>query len=204
MKQLFAAFLLMLAWPVFAQDMGFDGCKDAKGKAVASLADDKLPVVAQYGLAEGQPVIRYNPQLLPRLLLETRLFVYAHECGRQYLGFPATGERTAVQARQADCWAYSSLKRSVLSTTPVLAAVEDDLNMVAEDWAALPGPAREVKLASCGGAPAAKKEGLALPTGPVRDKWDTCQQRCGSKLYSCGRSAACETKFHECSAGCGN
>jgi hypothetical protein len=203
MKQLFAALLLMLAWPVMAQNMGFDGCTDAKGNAVAALADDKLQAVAQYGVADGQPVIRYNPQLLPRLLLETRLFVYAHECGRQYLGFPPTGERTAIQARQADCWAYSSLKRSVLSTAPVLAAVEDDLNMVAEDWAVLPGPAREVKLASCGAAPVATKGGLALPTGPARDKWDTCQQACGAKLYSCGRSAGCEATFNQCSAACG-
>ncbi|MEC5385424.1 hypothetical protein VVD49_06790 [Uliginosibacterium sp. H3] len=203
MKQLFAAFLMMLAWPVLAQNMAFNGCTDAKGKPVAALADDKLQAVAQYGLADGQPVIRYNPQLLPRLLLETRLFVYAHECGRQYLGFPATGDRTAVQARQADCWAYDTLKRSALSSAPVLAAVEDDLNMVAEDWAVLPGPAREVKLASCGGAPAATKGSLALPSGPARSKWDQCQQSCGAKLRSCGRSETCQIAFNQCSVACG-
>jgi hypothetical protein len=202
MKQLFAGFLLMLAWPVMAQNMTFDGCTDAKGNAVEALADNKLPAVAQYGLADGKPVIRYNPQLLPRLLLETRLFVYAHECGRQYLGFPATGERTAIQAREADCWAYNTLKRSVLSTAPVLSAVEDDMNMVAEDWAQLPGPAREVKLASCAAGPVTKGS-LALPTGPGRDKWDKCQQACGSKLYSCGRGASCEAAFNHCSAACG-
>ena len=202
MKQLFAGLLLVLAWPVMARNMTFDGCTDAKGNPVTGVADEKLPAVAQYGVMDGKPVIRYNPQILPRLLLETRLFVYAHECGRQYLAFPATGERTAIQARQADCWAYSSLKRSVLSSEPVLAAVEDDLNMVADDWAQLPGPAREVKLASCPAGPVTAGS-VALPTGPARDKWNTCQQACGSKLYSCGRSASCEAAFAQCSAACG-
>jgi hypothetical protein len=208
MKQLlvliFAGLLLILAWPAMAQNMAFDGCTDARGNAVAALADEKLPLVAEYGLADGKPVIRYNPQLLPRLLLETRLFVYAHECGRQYLGFQATGERTAIQARQADCWAYNTLKRSVLSTAPVVTAVEDDLTMVAGDWAVLPGPAREVKLASCPtGTGPATAGSLALPKGAARDKWDMCQQACGAKLYSCGRSAACEATFNQCSAACG-
>lgn len=202
MKQVLAALLLMVAWPVMAQTLAFDGCTDAKGNAVAALADDKLPAVAQYGLADGQPVIRYNPQILPRLLLETRLFIFAHECGRQYLGLPASGERTVVQAREADCWAYNTLKRSVLSSAPVLAAVEDDMNMVAEDWVQLPGPAREVKLANCAAGPVTKGS-VALPTGAARDKWDKCQQACGSKLYRCGRSASCEATFKQCSTACG-
>jgi len=202
MKQLLAALLLMLAWPVMAQNMAFDGCTDAKGNAIPALADDKLEVVALAGLSEGKPVIRYNPQILPRLLLETRLFVFAHECGRQYLGFPATGDRTLIQAREADCWAYSTLKRSVLSTAPVLSAVEDDLAMAPDDWKQLPGPAREIKLASCPAGPVTSGS-LALPTGPARDKWDKCQQGCGAKLFSCGRSASCEATFNKCSAACG-
>jgi hypothetical protein len=202
MKQTLGVLLLMLAWPVFAQTMTFDGCTDAKGNPVSALADDKLPVVAQYGLDDGKPVIRYNPKVLPRLLLETRLFVYAHECGRQYLGIPATGERTIVQAREADCWAYNTLKRSVLSTEAVVSAVQDDMNMVADDWTSLPGPARGVSLASCAAAPVAKGS-LVLPMGLAREKWDKCQQACGSKLYSCGRSAACEATFNKCSEACG-
>jgi hypothetical protein len=204
MKQLFAVLLMTLAWPVFAQRMAFDGCTDAQGNVVTAVADDTLPQVAQYGLADGKPVIRYNPQALPRLLLETRLFVYAHECGRQYLGFAATGERTAAEARQADCWAYNTLKRSVLATPATLAAVEDDLNMARDDWAMLPGPRREVKLANCPAVTAPSTAGsLALPSGPAREKWDRCQQACGAKLYSCGRSASCETAFNQCSAACG-
>ncbi|MDB5813708.1 MAG: hypothetical protein JWN23_825 [Rhodocyclales bacterium] len=202
MKRLLVGLLLMLAWPVMAQNMSFDGCTDAQGKPVAGIADEKLPLVAQFGLAEGKPVIRYNPQALPRLLLETRLFVFAHECGRQYLGFPAEGERTAEQARQADCWAYDSLKRTVLANASVLSAVEDDLNVEASDWVQLPGPPRALKLASCPANPVSKGS-LKLPAGPARDKWDSCEQACGAKLFSCGRAASCEAAFNQCSAACG-
>jgi hypothetical protein len=202
MKQLLAVFLLLCAWPVLAQNMSFEGCMDAKGQPVAGLADDQLPRVAQFGLADGKAVIWHNPQVLPRLLLETRLFVLAHECGRQHLGFAPGGERTLMQARQADCWAYGALKKSVLASPQILAAVEEDIGMSADDWALLPGPAREMNLASCGAAPGSAGS-LKLPTGPARDKWNVCQQGCGAKLYSCGREAACEAAFSQCSAACG-
>ncbi|MDB5801391.1 MAG: putative secreted protein [Rhodocyclales bacterium] len=202
MKHLLVVCLLAIAWPALAQNLTFDGCTDARGNPVTGIADEKLPAVAQYGVVEGKPAIRYNPQALPRLLLETRLFVYAHECGRQYLGFPAEGERTAAQARQADCWAYATLKRSVLSSPQVLAAVEDDLSMAG--WGELPGPARELKLASCTAIETKASEGsLKLPSGPARDKWNQCEQACGAKLYSCGRAASCEAVFSQCSAACG-
>jgi hypothetical protein len=196
------ALTVLLAGPLRAEGMAFDGCTDAKGNPVPALADDKLPAVAQLGLAEGKPVIRYNPNALPRLLLETRLFIYAHECGRQYLGFAVEGPRTASEARQADCWAYSGLKRTIFADAQVTSAVEDDLAASTEDWTELPGPARELHLASCTAGVSAKGS-LKLPAGPGRDKWNTCQQACGSKLYSCGRSNGCEAAFNQCSVACG-
>jgi hypothetical protein len=202
MKSLFVGLLFMFAWPVMAQTLSFDGCTDAQGKAVAGVADDKLPLVAQFAIADGRSVIHYNPQILPRLLLETRLFVFAHECGRQYLGLPADGERTAEQARQADCWAYNTLKRTVLADAAVVSAVEDDLNAEPADWKLLPGPPRALKLASCPTNPVTKGA-LKLPGGPARDRWDSCEQACGATLFSCGRGAACEAAFSQCSAACG-
>ncbi|HEX5126294.1 MAG TPA: hypothetical protein VFW00_06110 [Rhodocyclaceae bacterium] len=215
-KLLLAAIpLLMTTLAVFAQSqpqsqppsqpIALSGCSDAHGNPVPAVADDTLLSVAKLSVDNGKTIIRYNPKALPRLLPESRLFVFAHECARQYLGFSVDGERTAEQARQADCWAVATLRHSqVFKNAQTMTAVEDDLSMVSTDWALLPGPQRELKLASCSSPPQTKGS-MQLPgSGPANDKWDACVQRCSSKLDSCGRAASCQQAYDNCTASCGN
>lgn len=211
MKTLFLALCCVVSSNLWAQasapvaqpaapTMRFDGCKDRAGNPVPALADTSLDSVAQLALQEGKTVILFNPQASPALLPESRLFVLAHECARQYLGFPATEARTAAQARQADCWAVGALRQAGMGDSKTLNAIEDDINLMG-NWSQLPGPTRELKLASC--VTPATRGDLKLDTGSSGDaKWNTCMQSCGSKLYSCGRGASCEANFNQCVAGC--
>lgn len=205
MKKLFCILFASLSLSAFAQQsIQFDGCKDRAGNAVPALADSSFTGVAGLGVVEGKTVIRHNAAVLPRLLPESRLFVFAYECGRKFLGLTGEAELTMAQVRQADCWAVDILQRSgLVKDKTLLGAIEDDLSMVPEDWALLPGPRRVLNLATCK-APAGQKGALKLDTGAVpADKWNSCQQGCASKLFSCGRGANCQSAFDQCSAACG-
>jgi len=204
MKNWILALVLGLCGGMASADgLSMTGCTDKAGKPVAAVADESLKVVAQYALADGKAVIRFNPSALPRLLPETRLFVFAHECGRQYLAQPVEGERTAEQVQAADCWALDTLRRSkIIAGKDGVEAISEDLNLSTDDWSWLPGAPRALKAEACTGARVAKGS-LNLPTGAPRQKWDVCQQACGAKLFSCGRSATCDAAFTECSSACG-
>ncbi|GAA5162699.1 hypothetical protein [Viridibacterium curvum] len=194
-----------LAAPVLAQQtIQFDGCKDRLGAPVPTVVDTTLRAVAKAVIVDGKGVIRHNPEMLPRLLPESRLFVFAHECGRQLLGFAPDADLQVAQVRQADCWAVDVLQRSgLLKDKTLLATIEDDLSMVPDDWALLPGPRRVLALGSCKPVPV-KQGQLKVDTGAApTEKWNACQQGCASKLFSCGRGANCQSAFEQCSASCG-
>lgn len=85
-----------------AQVTTYEGREDASGRPVASEIDTTLPAVAASRIEQGQPVIRYNPQALPQLKPDTRLFFFAHECARHTLGQATTGAaRSPRSAQQA-------------------------------------------------------------------------------------------------------
>jgi hypothetical protein len=206
MTQLMLLVLWMLCAPVLAQQaerpLRMDGCLDRQGRPLVAVLDENLAAVAQYRIDSGQQLIRYNPQALPALLPESRLFIFAHECGRQFLGFAPDGERTAAQARQADCWAVDTLRHSgVFKDAARIQAVEQDLVANAADWTLLPGPARTLDLVRCS-SPPSQRGSLLMPASAGSAKWDACVQACGARLYSCGRAASCQATFDQCIAAC--
>lgn len=201
-------FVILHCTQVFGQSapttITFDSCRDAKGHSVPVIADATVKQVVGSGLdPANRPLIRYNPQVLPQLLPESRYFVFAHECARHYLGLPLGAERNLADARRADCEALAALTRSGLVDGPAAAeAIAADLAAVG-DWALLPGPPRQLTLAQCP-PPAATRGSLALPVAPARSEaWSKCVQACGNRLYACGRAAACQTAYDACSTRCG-
>ena len=185
-----------------AATLSFDGCTDTANQAVASRAEPSLPTLFEVRSVEGKPVIFYSPLQMPHLLLETRAFLFAHECGRIRLKLPTSGERTLEQAERADCWAANTMLRSgLIKDASGFDAIAADLSMVGDQWIRLPGPTRELKLANCSSV----KGGVALPQGQTASpQWNNCMQSCGSRLYACGRSNECMSSFNQCTAKCGS
>lgn len=201
-------FAILHAMPVWAQTAAtitFDSCRDAKGHSVAVQADSGIKDLVSSGLdAANQPVIRYNPQVLPQLLPESRYFLFAHECARHYLGMALGSERTLAQARRADCEALAALRRSgLVEGAGAVDAIEEDLAAVS-DWSVLPAPQRKLALGECKAA-SETRGATALPRAPARSEaWSKCVQSCGAKLYSCGRAASCQSAYDACSKTCGD
>ena len=85
-----------------------DGCRDARGIAVASIRDVTLNDVANASVANGIPIVRYNPNVLRQMSDVTRLFTYGHECAHHALGH-ALGAFSWDRELQADCWSIRTL-----------------------------------------------------------------------------------------------
>src|SRR5271155_5965075 len=94
----------------------FEGCRDAAGRPVASVANYSIPDVAQAAmLPNGAPVIFYNPRVLLWMHSQTRVFFYAHECGHHALGQVISGSGPSVTDEQeADCWGIRTLRAKSL------------------------------------------------------------------------------------------
>lgn len=192
-------------------NFNFGGCTDGLGRAIPSQADASLGPIVETRVDNGRTMLAYNPQRLPQLLPETRMFLFAHECARHQLNLPTSGERTLSDARRADCQALAILRRSgMLPTEAEVESIQTDLQFAADDWSLLPGPARDFQLAACKLPPAparttTRKQGntVGVPTTLQRSPaYSQCVQSCGSRLYSCGNSAACLQTFDRCNAGC--
>lgn len=188
-----------------AQITTYEGCEDASGRPVVSEIDTTLPAVAASRIEQGQPVIRYNPQALPQLKPDTRLFFFAHECARHTLGQAAIGAaRSPRSAQQADCRAIVSLVRSgLISQDEGVKEVQANLVFAPEDWALLPGPPRNFDLESC------FISALRLPDDTVpaanQPEWNGCIRVCGDRLLHCQRGCgdgACETRCVSNYEGC--
>lgn len=180
----------------------FDGCVDASGQPVSTQADLVLPWIAKAGTDSGVPVIRYNPEILPELPTEARLFIFAHECARIYLGQSLSGERRAEEVRAADCQAMAMLENSkVVQGGAAIQSVETALMAHPEVWL----PARELRLAACTRAEKKPRGGLGLPQakGVHPDQWNLCASACGNTLFKCGRSSACLSRYDVCVEKCG-
>ena len=185
----------------------YGGCTDARGAAVPALSDPSLAAAVATRVEAGRAVIRHNPAVLPRLLPASRHFLFAQACARLALGHGADDALDAAQARRADCLALDSLRRSGLLEGVSLPALAADLRFSDEEWAAGPGPRRDVDFAACGGAAG----GLLLPAaaGARQATWNACVQACAAPLYRCqarcaaGDCADCEAGYDRCVAACG-
>src|SRR5712691_6320860 len=92
----------------------YDGCKDINGVPVASVSRPYLGDMAKAGIdpMSGVPVILYDPTVLPWVSRQTRLFVYAHECGHHALGHALGGTHPMLREQAADCWGIRELVRA--------------------------------------------------------------------------------------------
>ena len=206
----FAATLLFLL-PILAgaaEPLIFDSCLDARGQTVPAVADSEQTVLVRGVSEQGQPQLRYNPDLLPRLDNPSRLFFYAHQCAR--LGLPAEVAASAASARQADCLGLGALLASGLLTRADLPALQAALSFSEAEWALLPGPPRSFDLASCR---VSDRGVLRLPVAASpsaqQTAWNNCTRACGDRLWQCRKQcghadcASCQDVFNECRSACG-
>lgn len=185
----------------------YDGCVDASGNAVRSILDPGLDATFATRVEEGRAVIRYNPDVLPRIQPLTRLFLYASECARLNLGMAPAGPRADVDARRADCWGLTTLVRSGLVGEADIASIQSDLNFLGEEWRRIPGPVRSFDLPACY-REIVDRPSLASPSAG-QDDWNTCTRACGDTLFACQknvcRGPACEpcvARYEACVSLC--
>jgi hypothetical protein len=201
----FLSFLAAAAEPLI-----FDSCLDAQGRTVTAVADREQAMLVRSDSHQGQPAIRYNPDVLPWLGSASRLFFYAHQCAR--LGLPAGDAESAAEiARQADCLAVGALLGGKLLQREDVPALQAALAFSEAEWAMLPGPPRRFDLASCrvssGGVlqlPLARQPSLR------QSAWNNCIHACGDRLWNCQKRcghadcANCLSAFGLCKSGCGD
>lgn len=188
------------------EEVTYHGCVDAAGRTVEALADPTLQAVVATRVEDGRAVIRYNQHVLPRLQPATRLFLFGHECARLNLGMAPDGPRSVDDARRADCWGLVTLLRSRLLGISDIAVIQADLQLSAEKWRWIPGPARSFDLPACEREAAGRLQ-LSLPAVPQEDA-NACTRACADTLLACQRGcrgAACEPclgRYEACVSGC--
>jgi hypothetical protein len=189
----------------------FDGCVDARGNAVRSLADPSLQKAFETRVENGATVIRYNPAVPAALPDHVRLFFYAHECARLELGQEADAPRNVGDAWRADCRALDTILGSGLMSPQYVARLQDDLMLTEAEWDAMPGPQREIDLPSCVRGQQSWQR-IHIPPQPsaAREGWNTCVRKCGDTLLQCERRTcnsldcpACMPAHEACVAACG-
>jgi len=207
-----AALVLAGAAPASAQvRLVFDGCVDAAGQPVPSIADPTLERGFVTRVEHGRAVIRYNTAVPAGLPDHVRLFFYAHECARLELGLAPDVPRTVGDAWRADCRALDAIVASGLMAPRYVARLQDDLVLTDAEWDALPGPQREIDLPACARVPAPRGVGLPPRPTPAREDWNACVHRCGDTLLQCQRRTCnrldcpdCLPANEACVAACGD
>ena len=199
------AAMLLMAAPVLASElMTFENCTDARGRAIAIEPDSGQPMLVQSIDREGQPLIRYNPRVLPRLSNTARMFFYAHQCARQ--GREAI--LSAAQAQETDCIGLNTLLDSNLVVREALPALQAELEFTTAEWELLPGPPRAFGLASCHRTGVLRLPAATMP--PARQiEWNACLRNCADRLWSCqkgcrgdGACDACVAAYQQCKDAC--
>jgi len=201
-------FILVHPLAAYAQEqITFDGCVDRRGGAVRAVLDTSLVPTFETRVENGHPVIRYNPDALPRMQAPTRLFFFAHECARINLGFAPVAARMLADARRADCWGLVTLLRSGLIDERTVETIQADLSFSVDEWSLLPGPPRGFDLPACLHEQA-RRPSLLHPA-PSQDNWNTCARTCGDALLVCQQRVcagptceACVLTYERCVAGC--
>lgn len=186
-----------------AETTTFDSCTDASGRILAAEADHGQKVLVRKDEARGQPVIRYNPGVLPRLTFDARLFLYSHQCAR-----PAQAA-TLAQARQADCVALASLMVGGLLAQEDVPALQAQLEFTDAEWELLPGPPRRFDLSACRIGGALRLPPSAAPSAR-QTEWNNCSRACGDRLWACQKRcggencvSGCMGSHQQCVAACG-
>ena len=206
---------LMLAAPLHAAEtsttaLTFDSCTDPEGRTITVEANRSQAKLVQTVEFQGEPIIHYNPDALPRLTSEVRLLFFAHECARHALKTAGKASLSAMQARQADCVGLNTLITAGLLQRDALADLQQQMVFSAPEWELLPGPPRTIDVTSC---PPARGNVLKLPvaTPPSTRQvaWNVCVNTCADRLWHCQkgcRDAACgncTTTHTQCHAACG-
>lgn len=142
---------LQLTVPLEAQ-ITYDGCTDARGAAVVSVARPGIGDIARALIdpATGAAVILYDPNILPWVTPQFRLWLYGHECAHHALGHTLGRSHPLTLEQEADCWGVVTLFQAGMLSWRDLPAIQQDLAKLGQgDWTHLPGPARAVNLESC-------------------------------------------------------
>lgn len=186
----------------------FESCTDTAGRVVATEADYAQPMLVRTVLEGGQPTIRHNPGVLPRLTFGVRQFFLAHECARHAMG-DAGKTVSAARARQADCVGLSTLIASGLIKREEVAPLQRELSFTETEWQLLPGPARSIDFAGCRQGNALRLPVAATPSAR-QGEWNSCARACGDRLWQCQKrcrgdacESACIDSHHQCEAACG-
>jgi hypothetical protein len=202
---------LLPAGPVAAEEVTiYETCVDSRGKTLPAVADYQQRMLVRTASEQGGPVIRYNPEALPRLTSATRLFFYAHQCARQ--GLDDAGKDSPVaRARMADCIGLNTLLDGGMLKYRDLPALQAELSFTDAEWELLPGPQRSFDLSTC----RATSHGvLRLPLATVpsgrQTAWNNCLRACADRLWHCRKPcggsecASCLPAYEQCKAACGD
>ena len=205
---LFALLALLPASVMAAATTTFEGCSDTAGHTVAVIADDSLPTLVGSTVDAGQATIRYNSTLLPRLLPQTRLFFFAHECARHAMGEATKASHSVARSREADCLGLATLLEARLITREQLPAIQADLDFSESEWALLPGLPRSFDLAACPVQGVVRLPRQMLPV-EVRTPWNACVRGCADRLWQCQKKCrgescndACMDSHRQCEGTC--
>ncbi|HJV26494.1 MAG TPA: hypothetical protein VJ673_12475 [Aromatoleum sp.] len=196
-----SAALLMSSAHAADVQVTYEGCTDAVGRPVPAVSDPTIDKVVESRSDASGADIRYNPEVLPRLLPETRLFLFAHECARHNLGYPAAAALDVLEAARADCVAVDALLRSHLLAPEQIETVQRDLQLSPGEWAFVPGPARRVALKACI-AQNARRHALTQPSAN-QPNWNACVRSCGDRRRVCqSQGTGCDDTYERCVSLC--
>jgi len=209
---LVTAMTLLAAGTSQAADVAvFESCVDSKGRMLPAEADETQAMLVRTAVDDkGQPTIRYNPGVLPRLTFNARLFLYMHECARH--GFVEPGRMIpAARAHVADCMAANTLVGSGQIKREDLPALQAELAFSEAEWQLLPGPMRNFNLANCQATRAGNVFRLPVDAPPSEKQvgWNNCVRACADRLWACQKRCsgnacdACLETHGQCKAACG-
>lgn len=202
-----ALILLLSGLAGASETLVLEGCLDGRGNLLRAVADPAQSVLVRTVNQRGRPVIHVNADVLPSLSANARLFFYAHQCARRSLPGNAA-DYPAAAAHQADCVALNTLLDNDQLKHQDIAALQDELRGLGNEWMVLPGPARQVQLDNCRPS---SGDVLRLPLpgkpSPRQDAWNACLRSCADQLWTCQHGApggACQATYDSCRSGCGN
>jgi hypothetical protein len=153
----------------------YEGCRDAAGRPVASVANNSLQDVAMAALGpNGQPIIYYNQLVLSNLSPQSRLFWYGHECGHHALGHTLGRSYPSSREQEADCFGITTLVGAGRLDLNDVRIIQSEISHSPGDWTHLPGPQRAINLGGC-----------LLKAGLLQDSRRSDSRREQSPLYCC-------------------
>ena len=188
----------------------YDSCTDAAGRTIPAQMDFTLGKVVASGVDAGAPVIRYNPQRLPRLSPSARLFFFAQECARFAIHAGLGNELKPAVAHEADCLGVAMLtKMGALADPTGVQALQAELTFSQAEWDQLPSPQRTFDFSNCAKHTELKLPPSDLPPAQQLD-WNACVRICADRLRSCQKACrgnACDDRclstYDGCEKACG-